>query len=64
MRKFANENATNLIGINKIYIAPLIAPEDIGKSKSSTTVQYLLRNIICNTPILAEKKVSMLMDYK
>ncbi|MGE1211991.1 hypothetical protein [Bacillus sp. FSL K6-2841] len=47
----------DITSINNIYIAPLISPDDFGKSKSSTMVQYIARNAISNIQELAFKKI-------
>ncbi|MBL4963933.1 phosphoribosyltransferase [Bacillus halotolerans] len=51
------DNKVDLSSIKNIYIAPLISPEDFGKSKSSTMVQYSIRGIINNIPALAFKRI-------
>lgn len=57
LEKFIIDQKIDITSINNIYIAPLISPEDFGKSKSSTMVQYLIRGIISNVPELAFKRI-------
>ncbi|MDP7990387.1 hypothetical protein Q9B79_11385 [Bacillus sp. MHSD_36] len=52
-----NNEEIGIKNINNIYIAPLISPEDFGKSKSSTMVQYVIRGITPNIPELAFKRI-------
>ncbi|MGG4345859.1 phosphoribosyltransferase [Paenibacillus lautus] len=53
----SNDPKLNLTQIKTIYIAPLIAPEDIGKSKSSTFVQYLFTEQFHYISHFADKNV-------
>lgn len=57
LENVVRDQKIDIININNIYIAPLIAPEDFGKSKSSTMVQYIIRNIIKTIPELAFKRI-------
>lgn len=52
-----NDKTIDITSINNIYIAPLISPDDFGKSKSSTMVQYSIRGIIQNIPEIAFKRI-------
>lgn len=51
------DKTIGITSINNIYIAPLLSPDDFGKSKSSTMVQYSIRGIIQNIPELAFKRI-------
>lgn len=57
LEKLVKDQKVDITNINNIYIAPLISPEDFGKSKSSTMVQYVIRNIIKTIPELAFKRI-------
>ncbi len=57
LESVVNNAEVGIKNINNIYIAPLISPEDFGKSKSSTMVQYLIRGITPNIPELAFKRI-------
>lgn len=58
LNNFIETNRTKLEKIKNIFIAPLLSPKDFGKSKSSTAVQYFLRDIVFTYPDVANKKVS------
>lgn len=57
LEKLVKDQKIDIININNIYIAPLISPEDFGKSKSSTMVQYVIRSIIKTIPEIAFKRI-------
>jgi len=61
IRKILDQLATDpnidLSCIDDIYIAPLIAPEDIGKTKSSVFVQYSFQEQFHYNPYFAHKNI-------
>ncbi|KMY28264.1 hypothetical protein ACZ11_23810 [Lysinibacillus xylanilyticus] len=58
LKRFIETNRTKLVSIKNIFIAPLLAPKDFGKSKSSTAVQYFIRSIVHTYPDIAGKNIS------
>jgi hypothetical protein len=56
LSKLVDGNKLDLGGIENVFIAPLISPDDFGKSKSSTAVQYMFRAIMNYNPHFAGKR--------
>ncbi|MBE1556285.1 phosphoribosyltransferase [Sporosarcina limicola] len=55
--KFISEGSIDMTKITRIHIAPLISPEDFGKSKSSTMVHYLFKGSIRYINHIGNKKL-------
>lgn len=50
-----------LPGISRVYLLPLLAPKDFGRSKSSTFVKYMFQGVSLQShPVFADKKVFFL----
>jgi uracil phosphoribosyltransferase len=56
LNNIAVDGKIDLSKITTIHIAPLIAPEDFGKAKSSTTVQYLFKGVLNYNQHFANKR--------
>lgn len=57
INNFLLDQVVEMDEINRVYIAPLIAPVDFGKVKSSGVVQYLCRSVINYIPEFGSKKI-------
>lgn len=56
LKKIVEDELIDLSKISTIHIAPLIAPDDVGKVKSSILVQYSFNGVLNYYPNMSRKK--------